>query len=211
MIDKGKNQPVKTYSEILNSQRRDKYIFIAASLICCVLFFTISYQAVTDRKQGAYFVGENVSGFAQYVSFNKPEYRRIEVIDYLKRYTNLMYGFDGNTYKPNMEQALALGGISGPAASQVQFYKDNRYIEALISTNSRIQVVVDSIQADASSLPYKANVYARQTTVSGAGSQHFRLWYYVELENLDSRSEMNVYGLTLKNLTPFDQSEIKKD
>lgn len=209
MIDKSKSQPIKTYTEILSSQRRDKFIFIGASLLVCALFFVISYQAVTDRKQGAYFVGEGIAGYAQYIAFNKPEYRSVEIKDYLKRYTGFMYGFDENSFKPNMDKALALGGVTGPAAAQVQFYKDNQYVEALVSTNSRIQVEVDSIQVDARTTPYKANVYARQTTVSGAGSQTFRLWYYVELDNLDSRSEGNVYALSLRKLTPFDQSEVK--
>jgi|GEM_PF-2709710 len=210
MIDKSKSEPIKNFGAILKSTRNEKYIFFSLCLLVSLGSFLVAYTAVIDRKRGAYFIGQNMAGIGEYVQYNRPDFREVEIKDYLKRYTKAMYSFDQNTFEGNLNEALALGGVNGPAAVQVQFYKDNNYLEGLIGGNSKIQIKVDSIQVDSSSEPYKANVFSRQTTYSGAGSQQFNLFFYVELTNLDSRSEDNPYGLTLRLVSPFNQTEILK-
>lgn len=202
------NSPTQTYIDVVKTARNKSTFAIIVSSVVSVMFFVLAFSAVTDRNQGAYVIGP---GFAQHVAYSNfsslPE-RQVELKQYLTDYTNYMYGFDASNYTTHMNRALELGGTGGPASVQYDWYKKNNYFDFIVSSGTKLSVKVDSVLTDLSSEPYKANVYATQTTFSGSGSQTYRLWYYVEVTNRNARTDENIYAMNITVLTPFDQSQI---
>ncbi|MCA6429147.1 MAG: hypothetical protein IM613_06900 [Cytophagales bacterium] len=197
-----------TFIDVVKTARSKSNFTIAVCAIVCSLFFILAFSAVTDRNQGAYVIGPGFAQHVAYSNFNSLPEREVEMRQYLTDYTNAMYGFDATNYTGQMKRALELGGTGGPAEVQLDWYKKNNYFDFIVSSGTKLSVKVDSVQTDMSSEPYKANVFATQTTFNGSGSEQYRLWYYVEVSNLNRRVTENVYAMNIKVLTPFDQTKI---
>lgn len=188
-----------------NLMRFMVYFFGIVALLVVVLTWINTTQISQYALNNAYVVTE-VGTFQATNSTVEPNSRKIEVINHVRSFLNLMYSYDERTFKGNVESALHLIGTDGKLI--LQGYTENRVLEDLIKTSGSVSVSIDSIKTDMSRHPYYAVVYAKQRFQTPAGQQYYRLDCAMQLRDV-SRSARNIHGLLIENFTLQDNSPLE--
>jgi hypothetical protein len=135
---------------------------------------------------------------------NAKEMRVFEYKDQVRKFYNLWYAFDENSYKKNIEKGLLLVGECGKEL--LNKYKDEDVERKLFEKNLKLDVTIKDIQIDMSTNPISGKIKGVQTIKRNKGSISRNLDCHFIIYDVD-RSEENSHGCKIENWV-IDSSDV---
>jgi len=186
------------------------YVLLTVSLLLTgfsIFVFTGSLRLVERSRQKIYVLDNGKSlllALRENISDNRPA----EARDHIRRFHELFFTMepDKQYIETNTQEALYLA--DGSAMKQYRSYKENNVYNQVIASDISMTLIIDSVQVDFSSYPYRFRFFGRQRIVRKSNITIRKLETTGQLRNI-SRTDHNPHGFLIENWLITDNRDLE--
>ncbi len=134
--------------------------------------------------------------------------KELEIKDHVSRFHELMFTLSPQkrAIQESLDRAFNLSDKSAYAYSQDLAEKG--YYARLVSANISQQMIVDSVNLESNSYPYKVRTFARQYVVRESSVSEYSFVSTCQVTNI-GRSDVNPHGLLIEKFTVEENNLIE--
>lgn len=175
-----------------------KVITITTLVVCVsaiIAVYLISTKEIKQQQSKVIVIDTKGQVYSSEVA-NAKEMRVFEYKDQVKKFYNLWYSFDENSYKTNIEKGLLLVGDCGKELLNI--YKSEDVERKLFEKNLKAEVIIKDVNIDMSTNPVSGYIKGVQTIRRNKGSMSRNLDCSFIIYDV-SRSDENSHGCKIDN------------
>lgn len=193
-------------NSLFKAMRLFTIIIIIGSFAFAITTYYFAQQQIKESKEKIYVLTNgDVLQFA--LSKNVKENRPAEIRSHIEIFSTLFFDLDPDPkeIKNRIDKSLVLIDNSGQQMNSAR--KEALYYHKIVEGSISSRISIDSIQIDASSYPYRANLFAKQKLVRPSRIVYKKLLASMNVRDV-MRTNSNPHGLLIENFRLIDNSTI---
>lgn len=202
------------FQQMKNIDKAFKYIrsfslfLIVACLLITVYTLSKSFQMVSTAQQRIYILAGGKA--VEALSGDRKDNIPVEARDHVKTFHHYFFTLDPdeNVITENITKALYLADAS--AKKQYDNLKESGYYINIITGNISQQILIDSIEIDMTSNPYRFHCTAHEKIIRTTSIVTRNLVTEGYLRNVE-RSDNNPHGFLIERWTIIENKDIKTE
>jgi len=177
-------------------------VIVLFSLSFSGVVYYMSEQKVQKSREKIYVLTNN-DALELALSKNPEVNRRAEIKNHMELFSKLFFEFDPDPKEINKSIDRALVLIDGTGQQMHSSRKEALYYHKVVEGSISSRIIIDSVQVDLSTYPYRSKVYGKQQLIRPSKVIYKNLVSICQLRNV-KRTDDNPHGLYIEKYKLLD-------